>query len=59
MRVLDKEGFLVEVEKAMAKERYGRIGKENEEQEPPGKEQEQHQPEQTTTDRNIDKEEEW
>ena len=39
MRVLDKEGFLVEVEKAMAKERYGRIGKKDEEQEPPRKEQ--------------------
>ena len=39
----------------MAKERYGRIGKEDEEQEPPRKEQEQNQPEQSTTDRNIDK----
>ena len=37
----------------MAKKRYGRIGKKDEEQEPPGKEQEQHQPEQRTTDRNM------
>ena len=37
----------------MVKERYRRIGKEDEEQETPGKEQEQHQPEQRTTDRNM------
>ena len=33
-RVLDRENFLVEVEKALAKERYGRIG---EDEEPPDK----------------------